>query len=99
MDLQALNQQALIKHKPIRKIKELTLNAPYKILSAKTVKGKFGKVVLLELEEYAVFLPNRMTEVFKGKESLFLNERYSIVYKGEKSVGAFVSSQFEIIEI
>lgn len=99
MDLQAVNNQALINQKPAQKLKELSIECPYKILSAKIVKSKFGKVVLLELEDCCCFLPSRMTEILKGKESHFLNAKYALVYKGEKSVGAFTSSQFEIVEI
>lgn len=99
MDLQAVNSQALINQKPVKKLKELTIASPYKIISAKTVKSKFGKVFLLELTDCCCFLPSRMTEVLKGKEAHFLNASYALVYKGEKPVGAFTSSQFEIIDI
>lgn len=99
MDLKAVNSQALVNQKPIKKLKDFTLNNPFKILAAKIVKGKFGKVVLLELEDCSTFLPSRMTEVIRGKENHLSNGNYAIVYKGEKKVGAFESSQFEIIEI
>lgn len=98
MDLQAVNSLALVNQKPIKKLKDFQLETPCEIKSAKIVKGKFGKVVLLELEDCCTFLPSRMTEALKGKESLFVNDKYAIVYKGEKKIGAFQSSQFEIIE-
>lgn len=99
MDLQSVNNQALVNQKPVKKLKDFTLNKPFKILSVKIVKGKFGKVVLLELEDWCTFLPNRMTEVLKGKENHFATGKYAVVYKGEKKIGAFESSQFEIMEI
>lgn len=99
MDLKSVNTQALVNQKSVKKLKDFALNTPFKILAAKIVKGKFGKVVLLELEDWCTFLPSRMTDVIRGKESHFSTGNYAIIYKGEKKVGAFESSQFEIIEI
>lgn len=98
MDLQAINSVALVNQKPVKKLKDFQLETAYKINAVKLVKGKFGKVVLLELEDWCTFLPNRMTEALKGKENHLSNGKYAIVYKGEKKIGTFESSQFEIVE-
>lgn len=101
MDLTAINKISLLEkeNKPVKKLSELTLNKPYKILCGQVVASKFGQSVLLELEEYVTFLPNRVTEIYKPYIQFFAEEKYSIIFKGTKPTNKLNPAiLFEIIE-
>lgn len=98
MDLSQINAAALVQQKPTKKLKDLPKDQLFPIISAKAVKGKYGKCILLELDEFVVFLPNRMTSVLQGKESNFLHKNYKLVLRDIVKVGAHETCQFEIIE-
>lgn len=98
MDLSEINKQALVQQKPTQKLRDLPKDQPFPIISAKVVKGKYGKCILLELDEVVVFLPNRMTSILQGKESNFSSKKYNLVLRDVVNVGAHETCQFEIIE-
>lgn len=63
MDLEAINKVASFEQKECKKLTDLTKDI---------VRGRFGRVVLLELEEVVIYSPNRMIEAIDGKESKFI---------------------------
>lgn len=100
MDLKTLNAVSLLeKRTNQRKLGELERDKPYKILDGSIVKSKFGAVVLLELEDFVVFLPARVTETYKPFVQFFKEQKYYLVYKGTKDTKkpnpAYI---FEVIE-
>lgn len=101
MDLNALNNISLLEkeNKPPKKLGELEQNKPYKILSGVVTNTKFGKAVLLELEDWVVFLPNRVTETYTPYLKYFAEKKYWLVFKGTKPTKKpNPAAIFEIIE-
>ena len=89
MDLQKINATFQANaDKPLIKLQELPVGEQQIILGAQIVKTKFGKSVLLELDENRVFLPKRVTDTFKPILSNFTVEgKYAVVFKEEKDIG------------
>lgn len=101
MDLKSLNKVSLLEkeNKPIIKIPELHKDLPYKIIEGKITNSKFGKVVLLELEEHIVFLPKRVTDSYSPFVGHFKEGKYSLVFRGMKDCNkAREAILFEIVE-
>lgn len=88
MDLKCLNSVSLLEkeNKPIKRLPELENDLPYKILGGTLTNTKFGKVVLLELEEYMVFLPKRVTEIYTPFIQYFKEEKYALVFRGTQKL-------------
>ncbi|KAK9737120.1 hypothetical protein QE152_g10938, partial [Popillia japonica] len=57
--MEDLNQVSLGFTKGIKQLTSLELDEKYKVLSAKITQGRYGKTVLLELEQNVVFLPKK----------------------------------------
>lgn len=98
MDLSQVNNVALVQQTPDQKLKDLPRNPPLPMISAQVTEGKYGKFILLELEQVVVFRPNRMTSVLQAKESNFLNNKSQLVLKDVVKVGAYEICQFEIFQ-
>nr|CAH7761434.1 unnamed protein product [Callosobruchus chinensis] len=102
MDLTKINLQSLVQdrqRKQTKKLKELQTNTPYRIFSAEVVAGLYGEQVVLNLQDQAIYLPNRVTEVYKKNLDHFTSQKYSIIYRGEVNCGFTEPLQsFEIIE-
>lgn len=101
MDLKALNEISLLEkeNKPIKKLRDLELNIKYKIVGAKVTNSKFGEVILLELEEFVVFLPKRVTESYSPYVQYFKEKKYSLIFRGTKDCKKVQeASLFEIVE-
>lgn len=100
MDLKAINEISLLEgNKPTKKLTELQADTPYSIIKGSIKKTKYGKAVLLELEEAVVFLPCRVTEVYAPYVKYFDEGRYCLVYKGTKAVNKpNPAVLFEIVE-
>lgn len=78
-----LNHLGLIK--PTLKVKDMVQDTHYRILGARKVSTKFGNRVVLDLENYQLFLPARY-EKLSDKAVADLNEnKYCIVNKGAVS--------------
>lgn len=84
MDLAKINKVSNIVESllPTRKLRDLEQNREYYITDLKTVQTKFGERILAEIiEEYVVFLPARLNEVFKENGEIF-KELLSIAHRG-----------------
>lgn len=71
--------------KPILKVKEMIINKSYKVINARKCETKFGKRLVLDLEEYQLFMPSRFDR-FTDEEALEeINQRENlhITNKGE----------------
>nr|CAI5861197.1 unnamed protein product [Callosobruchus analis] len=51
--------------KQTQKLKELLLNIAYRVLSAEDTGGLYSEQVILHLQDHSVYLPNRVTAVYK----------------------------------
>ncbi|VEN56440.1 unnamed protein product [Callosobruchus maculatus] len=66
-----------------KKIKELPRDRPFRITSAEVISGLFGESIVLHLEDgQAVYLPNRVTEVYKKNLGFFSSKKYAVIYEG-----------------
>ncbi|XP_057654728.1 matrix metalloproteinase-2-like [Diorhabda carinulata] len=91
---------AMAERKPITKIQDLPLNTLRAIKKAKIVNSKFGESVLLDLDTEVVFLPQRVTSVYKPVIEEFEKEKYGIIFKGLVDVGKNQRlASFEIEEL
>lgn len=102
MDLSDVNpkgQLAQLSGNPVIRLQDLPLETPFKIVSGKFVKTKYGSCVLLELENAKIFLPKRMNDVLEGKVDQFATRKYSLVYEGSQECGQHKPAQkFRFIE-
>ena len=81
------------------KLVDLLLGQPQPIKTAKVVTTKFGKSVLIELEDSVVFLPSRVTETYSPHIGYFGSGKYSLVFRGKVETGkANPAASFEILE-
>lgn len=60
--MDVLNRIARCGQKPILKAGELELNTRFRIHNIRRTKSLFGNSVLVELDNYAVFLPRRISD-------------------------------------
>nr|CAH7766648.1 unnamed protein product [Callosobruchus chinensis] len=94
IDLAKINLRSLVQdrqRKQTKKMKQLHANTPY--------PGLYGVQVVLNLQDQAIYLPNRVTEVYKKNLDHFTSHKYSIIYRGEVDCGSTEPLQsFEIIE-
>lgn len=74
MDLSHITSASMVQQKTTKKLKDLPKDQPFLIISA---KGKYGKCILRELDEFVVFLFNLMTGILQGKESNLLHKNTS----------------------
>lgn len=87
--LMEVNAVAKMESKPILKIKDMVLHKPYAIVLFKPVFSKKlnKRLVIAEVEEYLIFLPNRLTIMLDDEKIAALNkQQLSLVYRGEKNV-------------
>lgn len=61
MDLNKLNKLGV--GKTLKKIGDLECNKEYKITSARVVKTKYGRRVIVKINDFDVFLPARYQEI------------------------------------
>ena len=66
-NIELLNKLGSLEQKPLISLKELEENTEYKILNMKRIKGKFGKCIFFECEEFKFYLPNRFTKQLTDK--------------------------------
>lgn len=82
-----------VEEKEVVQLNSLSVGKPYPVLSFRLVSTKFGKRLLVELEEAKVFLPECYGTVFTEEEIQEINkskkERYSIILNEEKDHGVF----------
>lgn len=99
MDLKQLNQVSLTveAEKETKKLADLIPNLIHKIIDARSVNTRFGPAVLIELENFVVFLPKRVIEVYTPFIEYFKSGKYGIILRGVKEPTNQV--QFEIAEI
>lgn len=74
MNLAKINRVSNISEEPLptRKLRDLELHQEYYITDLKSVQTKFGERIIAEItEEYIIFLPARITGVFKQDGELF----------------------------
>lgn len=99
VDLNKLNEVSHIRRKETIKLKDLPENAPHPILSVKIVTTKFGRSVLVELEQYTVFLPKRIVASVEENIENFIPKKYSLIFKGLVDCNKVnPASNFEIVE-
>lgn len=53
--------------KPLLRLDNMQVGMPYMVIGVREVSTRFGKKILLELEEHVMFLPDRYTELFTGE--------------------------------
>lgn len=87
MDLAGINKKAFFTDKPVKKLKDLTIQKPHLILDATLTTTAFGEAILLELADHKVFLPTRVTERFKDNLNRFQPEKYTIKFTGLRNFG------------
>lgn len=90
MDLQKLNNFASVSVKPQLKIQQMILNQHYPIINIKEVYSQkiSKKCIVCELEEYAVFLPKRVSDNLNADDIEALNKQnLALVYLGAVDVG------------
>nr|CAI5865744.1 unnamed protein product [Callosobruchus analis] len=74
-------------------------NIAYRVLSAGVIGGLYGEQVILHLQDHSVYLPNRVTAVYKPNLEHFSTQKYSLVYLGEVDCGfAETMQSFKIVE-
>ena len=70
-----------------RKLKQLDIDNPYKIIEFKPVKTKFGKQIVVTIEigekHVDVFLPSRFAKQFNGIIPKLNETRMNLIYQGE----------------
>lgn len=80
--MEDLNQISLVCNKVQKKLVSFELNMKHPILSAKIVRSKYGKTVLLELGDCIVFLPRRYVNIVSEKHiEDFQSKQYAVVVK------------------
>lgn len=87
MDLSIINSACVAEQKPVVSLKDLPINQPHPILSAKETDTRFGKSILLDLGEKVVFLPKRVTDIIRPNLVEFVCGKYSVVFLGTEDVG------------
>lgn len=86
MDLAKINEIALLQSKENVKLCDLELNKPYSILNTKIVNTRFGRCGLVELQTCNVYLPKRVTNFLEENLEEIKDEKYSLIYRGQKQV-------------
>ncbi|CAH0551061.1 unnamed protein product [Brassicogethes aeneus] len=79
-----INSSAAAEEKEVIKAEELLEGEVYPIKEIKIVKGGFGDLPLVELEEFKVFLPKRMTEAVAASLQDLNTGKFGLVYLGKK---------------
>lgn len=69
--------------KPILRVKDMIEYIWYKIVGAKKVATKFGNRVVLQLENYQLFLPTRYESLSEETISELNRNIYSVANKGK----------------
>ena len=59
--LKEINQVSLLKFKPLLKVSEMKINKTYLIVNLENLSGKFGDQTKVEMEDFLVYLPKKMT--------------------------------------
>lgn len=82
--LNEINQasSSLVEEKPLLKVQELPQEEKFKIIGLKIVNTRFGEAILAELDHSKVFLPKRVTEVYKAHLEEFSKNTYFLEYLG-----------------
>src|SRR5436190_49366 len=62
-----VNNTCKLSFKQYEKLTNLKLNEKYKILNIEKIKFKYGDSIVVELEEFKVFLPKRVLSVMDDK--------------------------------
>ena len=83
-----LNQVGLLKFKPTIKITEMEIDKSYLVLNLENVCGKFGDQTKVELEEFFVYLPKRMTLKKEDMDAL-RKKPTGLVFRGVKHIAKF----------
>ncbi|KAK9876461.1 hypothetical protein WA026_012780 [Henosepilachna vigintioctopunctata] len=101
MNLQEINAVcSKVDAKPLEKLKDLPIGVVYPILKLKIINGHYGESILVETEDFKVFLPRRVTEVFRPLIANFTPAKYGFRSLGIQEIGHFSpSTKFEIVEI
>lgn len=87
MDLSKLESACAVNSKPKITAHQLTLNQHYKIVRIRSAKTKYGRAIIVELEENIMFLPKRFESVFETEDKISDFNRnhinnYSLVVEG-----------------
>lgn len=74
--------------KPLVKISEMVKNKKFKIISLRKVSTVHGHAVMLETDEYKMFLPKRVSEQLLSKPSELktLPEKYLVEFLEERPI-------------
>lgn len=73
---------AEVVEKPIVKLVDLEQGKKFKIHEIKAVNGKFGEVIVVELDDFKVFLPKRCSDVYKKHLKEFSEGTYFLEFLG-----------------
>lgn len=82
-DDSTLEELNAVKLKKALRLKDMLLCCEYKILDAKRVNTKFGKRILLQLEDNALFLPQRYERLSDAVIEAMKTGKYSVRNNGE----------------
>ena len=92
-NIELLNKLGSLEQKQVIGLRELDLNTEYKIVKMEKIKTKFGKSVLVECEEFKVFLPPRFTKHMKDKMKLVVVESPAKA----RTISRYLGSEYEVI--
>lgn len=87
MELLDLNKIALFEEKEIVSFSALKLNHPYPIKHMERVTTDHGKTLLVELEDFRIFIPKRISNSISDDVlERLLDSQLSLIYRGTKDV-------------
>lgn len=92
--LEELNSVTTTSTKPIKKILELPLNTPMKVLNLSRFTSRFGNAVAVELQDCRIVLPKRYTDILSEQRLKVLKQEnnLTIVITGYKQFQGNIST-------
>lgn len=89
--LKEINKVGLLELKPLLKVNEMEINKAYPIVNLENIGGKFGDQTKVEMEDFFVILPKRMT-LSKEVMSFLKSKSIGLVFRGTKTIEKFEKS-------
>ena len=87
--LKEINQMGLLELKPLLKVSEMEVNKIYPIVNLENTDGQFGTQIKVEMEDFFVYLPKRMTLSREVMMSLIKRKLMGLVFRGIRTIWKF----------
>lgn len=71
---------------PTRKLNELKQSHPYRIQGVKSVKTKYGERIILILQEFQIFLPDRFRKMTTAQKDALNDGSWEVTYNGDEKL-------------